>query len=294
MAAQEVDDGGEQLAAGAERPPRVGHASSRPRSNASWLHGANERRCRTLGPCTAERGQVLGRAVPDVALEAVLRVALGEPHHQAVARDLGDDGGGRDRRRLLVAVDDVAVLARHRQPEAVGDQRRVVRRIELLERPRQGVQVGAVDVPGVDLGHRHHDQRDAQGAAQDRRQQRVARQRRAPLRVVEPRQRTALRERERIGLEQHSRPPPAGRPGRPAPPRRCPPRTGCRAPDRAGAACAAAARTLVGRRRPWRRAYRRRRRRGTRGVSRHRTAIRLGGHSVAMIRPARAPFGTGP
>ena len=68
-----------------------------------------------------DRGAVLGRRVADVGGELPARVALLHPVHEAVARDLGDHGGGGDRGRGGVAADDVALLeARRRDGEAVG------------------------------------------------------------------------------------------------------------------------------------------------------------------------------
>src|ERR1700691_4696001 len=53
-----------------------------------------------------ERGEMFGHAVAHVALEAITRMGGAETGHEAVARDFGDDRGGRDRRHQAVAADD--------------------------------------------------------------------------------------------------------------------------------------------------------------------------------------------
>ena len=63
-----------------------------------------------------DRRAVLGRRVADVLGEPPARVALVGAVHVAVARDLGDDRGGGDRRAGRVAVDDRACWGRPRSP----------------------------------------------------------------------------------------------------------------------------------------------------------------------------------
>ena len=77
-------------------------SASKP-SPISVATGAKERRWCTRRPERGERAEVLGHAVAHVALEAVARMGGADLHHQAVARHLGDDRGGRDREHQRVA-----------------------------------------------------------------------------------------------------------------------------------------------------------------------------------------------
>ena len=61
-------------------------------------------------PFGGDRGAVLGCRVADVGLEVPSGMALGGPAHVAVARDLGEHRGRRDRGAAAVAVDDGALL----------------------------------------------------------------------------------------------------------------------------------------------------------------------------------------
>ena len=89
-----------------------------------------------------------------------MRIEGSQPPHRPVADNLGDDGCGRDRRALLVAVDDRSMLGRRRpEPEAV-DETDLCGRRELPEdRPHRGevrtVKAVGVDLPRGDRAHRH-------------------------------------------------------------------------------------------------------------------------------------------
>ena len=91
------------------------------------------------GPPLADDRRVAGRDVADVRGETVLRIERSQPPHRPVADDLGDDGRSRNRRALLVAVDDRSMLGRGRpEPEAV-DETDLGGRRELPEdRPHRG------------------------------------------------------------------------------------------------------------------------------------------------------------
>ena len=58
-----------------------------------------------------QRLEMLRHAVAHVALEAVAGMRERQPHHQPVARDLGDDRGRRDRRHQRVAGDHRLAVA---------------------------------------------------------------------------------------------------------------------------------------------------------------------------------------
>ncbi len=55
---------------------------------------------------TSDRVEVIPRGVPFVTVEAIARIARVEIAHQTVARDFGEDRGGRDGRAAPVAAND--------------------------------------------------------------------------------------------------------------------------------------------------------------------------------------------
>jgi hypothetical protein len=118
-----------------------------------------------------------------------VRVERREPPHRPVAHDLRDDGRCRDRRALLVPVDDRAVLRRRRaEPEAV-DEADLRRRRELRQdRPHRG-EVRPMQPVGVDLAGRDRAHRDPLRAADHGAKQRLTARRRQLLRIVEERER---------------------------------------------------------------------------------------------------------
>ncbi len=108
------------------------------------------------GPALTHDRGVPGCDVADVRDEAVVREERIEPPHEAVAGDLGDDRGGRDRGALLVSVDDCRVVGRGRpEPEAV-DETRLGRRRQLPEHGAEPGQVAAMQAGAVDLAVRDH------------------------------------------------------------------------------------------------------------------------------------------
>ena len=153
-----------------------------------------------------DRLAVRGRRVADVLGEAPAGVLAVGVAHEAVARDLGDDRGGGDRRARRVAVDDRALLAaevRHREAveqaqhlaaDAVGDAaRRVAQRRE----------VGLVQAARVDAAHAARDDDDPRGGAHHERVERLARLDGVLLGVVERAEQAQLARGQRLVVEQH-------------------------------------------------------------------------------------------
>ena len=104
--------------------------------------------------------------VADMARKSELRVEGIDPAHRAITNDLGDDRCCRDRRALLVAVDDSPMSWGCRtEPEAVDepDISLSERRERSTERAEvRPVQSGAIDLPG-----RNHLNRDPRRSRQD-------------------------------------------------------------------------------------------------------------------------------
>ena len=183
-----------------------------------------------------DRGAVLGRGVADVGGELPARVALLHPLHEAVARDLGDHGGGGDRGRGGVAADDVALLeARRRDREAVGQADAALdadaaQRVDnaarlVLCRPRSSIPRTQREVTAT-----------SHGGAQHARVQHLAHLQRVLLGVVERAQRAPVRQRERLVVEQHGGGDQRARPGSRGRPRRRRRRSARRARGRTGRA----------------------------------------------------------
>ena len=140
-------------------------------------------------PVGEHRARVLRRDVADVGGEPVAGIHGVQAPHQAVAGDLGDDGGGRDRRALRVAVDDRDVRRRERaEPEAV-DEARHARPVQLGEDGAEPPEVRPVEPLAVDLGRRDHADGDPRRRGQDRVVQPLALVGIDLLRVVESRER---------------------------------------------------------------------------------------------------------
>jgi hypothetical protein len=128
-----------------------------------------------------------------------------EAPHQSVAGDLRDHGGGRDRRALLVAVDDCRVRWRGRaEPEAV-DEARLGGRRQRGQHRAQAVEVAAVQPAPVDLAGRDEPDGDPVGARDDRPEQLLAPLGRELLRVVQERKRADAMVAERPVVEEDAR-----------------------------------------------------------------------------------------
>ena len=131
---------------------------------------ANERRWNARDPVLLDPAPMVERRVAGVVLPAVVRVARGEPVHEPVADDLGDDRGGRDRVALRVAADDRRVGA-DVLLEAVDAQpvdQHVLALGDAADRAAHGEVRGVVDVDPVDLGHARRADADGHRAAADR------------------------------------------------------------------------------------------------------------------------------
>ncbi len=100
------------------------------------------------GAMPVERFQVFGRLVAFVTAEAVLRVNVVPFAHGAVAKDLGDDGGGGDGVAALVTLDDGELGEGHVEGEGV-DEEVIGDGAELFDRQFHGQAGGVVDVDAV-------------------------------------------------------------------------------------------------------------------------------------------------
>ena len=118
-----------------------------------------------------------------------MRIERREPSHRPVPHDLGDDRRGRDRRALLVAVDDGLVLGRSRAQSKAVDEADLGRRRQLPEDRPHGGEIRAVQAVRIDLPRRDRADGDLLGAADDGPEQRLARRGSELLRVVQQRER---------------------------------------------------------------------------------------------------------
>src|ERR1035441_6500938 len=125
---------------------------------ADWCEGAA---VQGAGTQFAQLLAMLWRAVALVRGQAVAGVLRVQFAHQAVAVDLGDDGGGSDGERERVAVKEARLGAGVVEPHGV-DEQMIRHDRERLDRGEHGdarglVDVDAVDGLGVDLGDRDSD-----------------------------------------------------------------------------------------------------------------------------------------
>ena len=103
---------------------------------------------------------MLGHAVAHMALEAVAGMGEAEPHHQPVARDLGDDGSRGDRQHQRVARDHRLTIAAAIDLHVAIDEDELRPHRQRLHRARQRPERGAQDVVAIDAvgrakRHRH-------------------------------------------------------------------------------------------------------------------------------------------
>ncbi len=114
-------------------------------------------------------GRIAGVDGETVAGEAGIRTG-----HHAVAHDLGDDGGGGDRQRPGIALDDGAALAgkpwRHVAPVC---QHQLRGDLQAGDGAAHGVEAGLADIDDVDAARGAGGDGD-EGALQDQREQRLA------------------------------------------------------------------------------------------------------------------------
>ena len=183
-------------------------------------------RCSGETPWRCDRGAVLGRRVADVGGELPARVALLHPPHEAVARDLGDHGGGGDRGARRVAADDLALLEAGRRHREAVRQADAALDADAAQGVRQRRQVRHVQPALVDPAHAARRDRDLGRGAQDARVELLAPLRGVLLGVVERGQRAQVGQRRAARSRTAPRPRPAARPGSRARPRRRPRRSG--------------------------------------------------------------------
>ena len=112
-----------------------------------------------------------------------------EAAHQPVAGDLRDDRRGRDRRALLVAVDDGGVRRRRRPEAEAVDEARLGRRRQRREHDAQAGEVAAVEAARSISPCEIDADGDPLGAGDDRAEELLAPLGRTLLRVVQERER---------------------------------------------------------------------------------------------------------
>jgi DNA invertase Pin-like site-specific DNA recombinase len=155
-----------------------------------------------------DRLAMLRRGVADMIGEAPARVQLIRVAHVAVARDLRDDRGRRDRGARGVAVDDCALRTLElRHGEAVHQADHLAPQLtrDGPHRVAQGCEVRLVQPAGVDPADAARDDDDAGGAAQHQRVELLARETCVLLGVVQRLQRTQVADRQRVVVEQDAR-----------------------------------------------------------------------------------------
>ena len=118
-------------------------------------------------------------------IETITRAILRELAHQAVARHLGDDRGGRDREHQPVAADHGIAVARRIEPVAAIDEHVFRHFRQRMHRPRQRPQRRAQDIVAIDPRRRGKGDRERCGRA-DLLEQFLAAFRRQPLGIVDP------------------------------------------------------------------------------------------------------------
>ena len=131
-----------------------------------------------------QRLEMLGHAVALVGLETVARAILRQLAHQAVARDLGDDRGRRDRHHQPVAADHGVAVASRIEPVAAVDEHMLRHFRQRMHRARQRPQRGAQDIVAIDPRRRGEGDRKRGGGA-DFLEQFLAALRRQPLGIVD-------------------------------------------------------------------------------------------------------------
>jgi hypothetical protein len=132
-------------------------------------------------------------------------MAVGGAVHVTVARHLREDGRARDCGASRVAAHDGALfVADVANAKAVDEAKRVLAR-DALERCPQRFEVGSVQPARVDTAHAPDYDRRLGGGAQDERVELLAPLLGVLLRVVETRERTPLRQRQLLDVEQNRR-----------------------------------------------------------------------------------------
>ena len=153
-------------------------------------------------PLLGYRRPVLRRRVADVRVEVPLRVALGGAAHVAVAGDLCQHGGRRDRGTARVAADHRAVLeAKPRDAKAVDKAQRLVAR-HAVERRAQRLKVRHVEPARVDAARAARHDRGPRRGPQDERVELLPARLGVLLGVVQVGERAPVRQRQAVEVEQ--------------------------------------------------------------------------------------------
>src|SRR3989449_5555031 len=132
------------------------------------------------------RVQVLGRRVALVRFPEIAGVGGGQPVHEVIAQDLGDDGRRRDRVAAGIAIHDGFVLA----PE-LGTWQPIDEHVggddaEPSQRPLHRKDRGAADIEPIDLPNAGRPHRHGEGALTNLDGELLALERREDLRIVQP------------------------------------------------------------------------------------------------------------
>jgi hypothetical protein len=129
------------------------------------------------------------RRVADVAVEAILRVAIMEADHQPITRHLGDDGGGGDRRGASVAAAEGFVGHREAWQSESVDKNDVRHGQDCPEGRFESGEIAAMEAVAIDGVLRAAHDGDLLGAVQDLTVEKGALRLAELLRVVESGQR---------------------------------------------------------------------------------------------------------
>jgi hypothetical protein len=109
------------------------------------------------------RGCVAWSDVSDMRREPITRVHRVDPSHESIARDLGDDGGCRNRSALRIAVDYSSMRwCKGPEPEPVHEAR--FGGIEIIEHRTEAPQVGAMETFAIDARGWDHSNSDLRGS----------------------------------------------------------------------------------------------------------------------------------
>src|SRR5271169_5876411 len=114
-----------------------------------------------------DRSAVLAGRIPDVGLPAISPIAPGERAHDAIARDLGDDRGRRDRKAEPISLHDGLHGTGERRRDVAVYEGHVGVNPEGGDRPRHRQQRSAQDIDAVDFTRARRTKADMRDAAPD-------------------------------------------------------------------------------------------------------------------------------
>jgi hypothetical protein len=130
--------------------------------------------------------------------------ARGAPH-VAIPCHLREDGSSRDRGARRVTADDGPLLeADVAKPEAVDEADGLFAR-HALQRGPERLEVRSVEAASVDTAHAAHDDRGLRRGTQNKRVELLTTGLGVLLRIVQPRQRASLRQRQLLEIEEDGR-----------------------------------------------------------------------------------------